>query len=84
MTRHNTIDASITPIGSLEVLSQVEVAKLKQAGENGLYELFRRCVLAILNTGSDSDNAKTILEAYPDFKIDNGLCRAARYCLRRK
>ncbi|MDX1342431.1 MAG: nucleotide 5'-monophosphate nucleosidase PpnN [Reinekea sp.] len=70
MTRHNTIDASITPIGSLEVLSQVEVAKLKQAGENGLYELFRRCVLAILNTGSDSDNAKTILEAYPDFKID--------------
>ncbi len=65
-----TIDASITPIGSLEVLSQLEVAKLKQAGENGLYELFRRCVLAILNTGSDSDNAKTILEAYPNFRVD--------------
>ncbi|MEJ2041736.1 MAG: nucleotide 5'-monophosphate nucleosidase PpnN [Reinekea sp.] len=70
MTRHATIDASITPVGSLEVLSQQEVAKLKNAGENGLYELFRRCVLAILNTGSDSDNAKTILEAYPDFGID--------------
>lgn len=70
MVAKNTIDASITPVGALEVLSQVEVAKLKQAGENGLYELFRRCVLAILNTGSDNDNAKTILEAYPDFKID--------------
>ena len=70
MTKHKTIDASITPVGSLEVLSQVEVAKLKRAGENGLYEIFRRCVLAILNTGSDSDNAKTILEAYPNFKID--------------
>ncbi|MBU2863446.1 LOG family protein [Reinekea forsetii] len=64
------MDASITPIGSLEVLSQFEVSKLKQAGENGLYELFRRCVLAILNTGSDSDNAKTILQNYPDFRID--------------
>jgi len=70
MIINKTIDASITPIGSLEVLSQVEVAKLKQAGENGLYEMFRRCVLAILNTGSDNDNAKTILEAYPDFRID--------------
>lgn len=70
MRSHPTINASITPIGSLEVLSQTEVGKLKEAGENGLYELFRRCVLAILNTGSDSDNAKTILEAYPDFKID--------------
>lgn len=70
MTRHNTIDASITAIGALEVLSQTEVSKLKEAGENGLYETLRRCVLAILNTGSDSDNAKTILEAYPDFSID--------------
>lgn len=45
-------------------------AKLKSAGENGLYELFRRCALAILNTGSTSDNAKTILETYPDFEIE--------------
>ena len=70
MTQRKTIDASITPMGSLEVLSQIEVAKLKQAGENGLYELFCRCVLAILNTGSDNDNAKTLLQAYPDFQID--------------
>ncbi|WP_320822250.1 nucleotide 5'-monophosphate nucleosidase PpnN [Reinekea sp.] len=70
MTLKKTLDASITPIGSLEVLSQVEVARLKQAGENGLYELFRCCVLAILNTGSNSDNAKTLLQAYPDFAID--------------
>lgn len=70
MANAPTIDASITPIGSLEVLSHFEVSKLKEAGENGLYELFRRCVLAILNTGSESDNAKTVLQAYPNFKID--------------
>lgn len=70
MSHKNTLDASITPKGSLEVLSLVEVAQLKAAGENGLHELFRRCILAILNTGSDSDNAKTVLEAYPDFQVD--------------
>lgn len=69
-TQRKTIDSTISPVGSLEVLSQVEVSRLKQTGENGQYELFRRCVLAILNTGSDCDNAKTILEAFPNFSID--------------
>ncbi|MEX2320066.1 MAG: nucleotide 5'-monophosphate nucleosidase PpnN, partial [Saccharospirillum sp.] len=68
--KRSTVNASVTPKGSLEVLSQREVQKLKSAGENGLYELFRRCALAILNTGSTSDNAKTILESYPDFQIE--------------
>lgn len=65
-----TVNASVTPKGSLEVLSQLEVQKLKSAGQNGSYEIFRRCALAILNAGSDSDNAKTILETYPDFHIE--------------
>ncbi|MCW8875768.1 MAG: nucleotide 5'-monophosphate nucleosidase PpnN [Kangiellaceae bacterium] len=64
------MNASVTPRGSLEILSQLEVEKLKKVGENGLYALFRQCALAILNTGSDSDNAKTIMEAYPDFEIE--------------
>jgi hypothetical protein len=54
----------------LEILSQLEVERLKQVGENGLYTLFRQCALAILNTGSESDNAKSILEANPDFEIE--------------
>ncbi|MET1256822.1 nucleotide 5'-monophosphate nucleosidase PpnN [Aliikangiella maris] len=70
MEANRTINASVSPKGSLEVLSRIEVEKLKQIGENGLYPLFRRCALAILNTGSKSDNAKAILEAYPDFEIE--------------
>lgn len=54
----------------MEILSQLEVERLKQVGENGLYTLFRQCALAILNTGSESDNAKSILEANPDFEIE--------------
>lgn len=69
-TTRQTVDASVSPKGTLEVLTQREVQKLKAKGESGLYSLFRQCALAILNTGSDSDNAKTILEAYPDFDIE--------------
>ncbi len=70
MVKRPTINATVTPKGSLEVLSQMEVEKLKAIGEKGLYPLFRQCALAILNTGSDSDNAKTMMDAYADFDIE--------------
>ncbi|MEX1056468.1 MAG: pyrimidine/purine nucleosidase domain-containing protein, partial [Natronospirillum sp.] len=69
MSSRATVNASITPKGSLEVLSQREVQQLRETGSGSIYTLFRQCALAILNTGSDTDNAKTILEAYPDFDI---------------
>jgi predicted Rossmann-fold nucleotide-binding protein len=70
MQSKSTINVSVTPKGSLEILSQLEVEHLKELGENGLYPLFRQCALAILNTGSDSDNAKDIMETYADFEIE--------------
>ena len=65
----NKINASVSPKGSLETLSQREVQQLRTTGSGNVYRLFRQCALAILNTGSHSDNAKTILEAYPDFEV---------------
>ncbi len=59
----------ITPQGSLEILSQQEVAKLLDAGASGLYPLFRRCALAVLNTGAQTDDAKELFEAYADFDV---------------
>lgn len=70
MQQQAKINASVTPKGSLEVLSQQEVENLKNLGENGLYPLFRQCALAILNTGSDSDDTKNIMQAYKDFHIE--------------
>ena len=69
MAARKTINASVNPKGSLETLSQREVQQLRETGSGSVYALFRQCALAILNTGSHSDNAKTILEAYPDFEI---------------
>ncbi|MCG4452543.1 nucleotide 5'-monophosphate nucleosidase PpnN [Pseudomonas sp. MMS21-TM103] len=69
MITRKTTNATVTPKGSLETLSQCEVQQLRETGSGSVYALFRQCALAILNTGSHSDNAKTILEAYPDFEI---------------
>ncbi|UCJ18000.1 nucleotide 5'-monophosphate nucleosidase PpnN [Pseudomonas sp. MM211] len=69
MLTRQKINASVSPKGSLETLSQREVQQLRETGSGSVYALFRQCALAILNTGSHSDNAKTILEAYPDFEV---------------
>lgn len=69
MLKRTKINASVSPKGSLETLSQREVQQLRETGSGSVYHLFRQCALAILNTGSHSDNAKTILEAYPDFEV---------------
>jgi predicted Rossmann-fold nucleotide-binding protein len=69
LTHISSIDAEVWPEGSLEVLSQFEVDQLKSSGENGLYHLLRRCMLAVLNSGNDTDGARTLLEAYRDFDV---------------
>ena len=48
------VDARVAPKGSLEHLSQQEIAKLLDSGQGGLYPLFRKCALAVLNSGSDT------------------------------
>lgn len=64
-----TVDAEIWPEGSLEVLSQFEVEQLRSSGAGGLYPLLRRCMLAVLNSGSDTDDAQTVLDRYRDFDV---------------
>jgi len=64
-----TVDAEVRPEGSLEVLSQLEVDQLRSSGEGGLYTLLRRCMLAVLNSGSQLDDARTMLERYRGFEL---------------
>jgi hypothetical protein len=62
-------DASIYPRGGLDVLSRVEVARLRDASIGGMHELLRRCALAVLTSGSASDDPRAAQEMYPDFDI---------------
>jgi predicted Rossmann-fold nucleotide-binding protein len=63
------VDARVAPKGSLEQLSQQEIAKLLDSGQGGLYPLFRKCALAVLNSGSAIDDARVIFEKYKDFDV---------------
>jgi predicted Rossmann-fold nucleotide-binding protein len=64
------LSATVRPEGSLEVLSQLEVNALLDTSARGLYSLFRRCSLAVLNSGSHTDDARAIFNAYRDFGIN--------------
>ncbi len=61
--------ARVSPKGVLDNLSQQEVDKLLDRGQGGLYPLFRRCALAVLNSGTLIDDARVIFEAYRDFEL---------------
>jgi len=63
------VDARVAPKGSLEHLSQQEIAQLLDSGQGGLYPLFRKCALAVLNSGSDIDDARVIFAKYKDFDL---------------
>ena len=69
MSTSETVDAEVWPEGSLEVLSQVEVDQLRSSGEGGLYALLRRCMLAVLNSGTEADDARAMLARFRDFEV---------------
>ena len=72
VTEDGKVDVEVSPRGTLELLSQREVGELAQGigANHRLFELFRRCALAVLNTGSESDDAAKIFDHYHDFDIE--------------
>nr|WP_255698994.1 nucleotide 5'-monophosphate nucleosidase PpnN [Luteimonas sp. Y-2-2-4F] len=63
------VNARIYPRGGLDVLSREEVARLKDASSGGMHDLLRRCALAVLTSGSASDDPRAAQELYPSFDI---------------
>lgn len=64
-----TSNARISPRNGLDVLSRDEVARLRDASAGGLHELLRRCALAVLTSGSASDDPRAAAELYPEFDV---------------
>ncbi|MEM7082188.1 MAG: nucleotide 5'-monophosphate nucleosidase PpnN [Pseudomonadota bacterium] len=63
------IDARVSPVGSLELLSQTETSILTDGADTRLYALFRQCCLAVLNSGAEEDDAKSMLAKHEQFDI---------------
>lgn len=60
----------VNPLGSMDILSQIEVAMLKRSASSELYQLFRNCSLATLNAGIQADNAQFLLDKFKKFEIN--------------
>jgi hypothetical protein len=68
-TVNERVSALIRPEGSLEILSQREIGELCGTRTSRIYETFRLCCLAVLNSGNELDDTRAVLCAYPDFDV---------------
>lgn len=58
----------IRPSASLDLLSHREIEAVTQSDE-AVFEIFRSCALAVLNTGNETDDADALLREYADFSV---------------
>lgn len=64
-----TVSAVVRPRESFDMLSPTEIEMLEDQSATGLYPMFRQCSLAVLNSGSDIDDIKELMDLYRDFDI---------------
>lgn len=63
------MNIQISPLGSMDLLAQVEVGMLQEKVNSDLYQLFRNCCLATLNAGVKTDNTEDLLDKCADFSV---------------
>jgi len=64
------VTTRLYPAGILNMLCRNEVERLHDASRGDLAELVRRCALAVLNSGNESDDAEALLKLYNEFRIE--------------
>lgn len=60
----------LNPTNSLDLLSKLEVERLKYSSNSNLYQMYRNCSLAVLNVGSTTDSSAEIYDKFKDFEIN--------------
>lgn len=60
--------ASVRPTSSLNLLSHREIENVIKYDDK-IFKLFRQCALAVLNTGSEEDDADVIFSYFHDFDV---------------
>ena len=64
------VTAEVSPIDTLQILSRAEMAQLGDAHGSKLFETFRRCALAVLNSGRGVDDTSRVLKEYANFDVE--------------
>lgn len=60
----------VWPSGAMALLTQIEADRISLKSQGELYDLYRNCSLAVLNSGNLTDNSKELLDNYQTFEID--------------
>ncbi|VEJ10077.1 nucleotide 5'-monophosphate nucleosidase PpnN [Actinobacillus delphinicola] len=60
----------VNPKGSMDQLSHLEVESLAKTAKSPLYQLYRNCSLAVLNSGIATDDSRALLSRYENFDIE--------------
>ena len=60
----------VQPTGAMSLLSQLEAESLSRYSQGDLYDLYRNCSLAVLNSGTITDNSSELLDKFRDFEIN--------------
>lgn len=60
----------VQPTGAMSLLSQLESESLSRYSQGDLYDLYRNCSLAVLNSGVITDNSQELLSKFKDFEIN--------------
>jgi pyrimidine/purine-5'-nucleotide nucleosidase len=63
------VDVVISPVKGMDVLSKIEVSRLLDTSQSGLYSKFRNCALAVLNSGVAIDDSKQLFDKYSSFDL---------------
>lgn len=60
----------VHPENSMSQLSLLEIDSLRKTADGSIYDLYRKCSLAVLNSGNVTDNPDELLANNQDFGID--------------
>lgn len=60
----------LNALGVMSQLSQLEVDRLSQSKSKELYQVFRKCCLAVLNSGAEKDDLEAMMASYEDFDVN--------------
>lgn len=66
----DSVSTRLYPAGMLNTLSRHEVERLHDASRGDLSILLRRCALAVLNSGNESDDTEALFENFREFSIE--------------
>ncbi|WP_026375702.1 nucleotide 5'-monophosphate nucleosidase PpnN [Aestuariibacter salexigens] len=59
----------LNPVGWMSQLSQWEVDLLQNSTDSDLYQIFRNCCLAVLNSGVEKDDPEQVFGPYQHFDV---------------